>query len=102
MNNQSILRTGIAVAIICIVGSAFACKENDSTTTNIYIRQTAVPLTCEYKMAMDSCCPTYCIVKNREGGLKANERFLACASGFGCGKTDIFSSRCEFTDDCKK
>lgn len=95
-------RTVIIVSSIAIVAIVGACKAEakDGGTSNSIAQST--PRSCQYRDAMDSCCPAYCNSKDKDGALRANESFLRCASGFSCKNTDVFSSRCELESSCKK
>lgn len=90
--NKVIIRGCIILISLSLVGVAYASplpEEEHSTNA------------CDYSRAMDSCCSVYCSRKKSDGVIVATDRFLTCASGFGCNKSDTPAFRCEQSDNCK-
>jgi hypothetical protein len=91
--NNVIIRGCIILVSLSLVGAAYASSPIEEEHSS--------PNACEYPKAMESCCPVYCSRKKSDGAIVATDKFLACASGFGCNRSDTPAFRCEQSNNCK-
>lgn len=100
---HTLIRTNAFLTALSLTGILLACQAKpEETKASLALNESKpIPLTCQYNRAMESCCPVYCNGKKKDGALRATENFLSCATGFGCGRSDVHAARCELNSNCK-